>query len=59
MKFFRQNSGELVKIFAMQNLLIEAKLLIVRKLEKIRGLTKTFMKTSTGYRVQPQKDLLQ
>ena len=35
----------------MQNLLIDAKLLIVRKLESIQGLTKTFIKTSTGYRV--------
>ena len=34
----------------MQNLLIEAKLLIIRKLEKIRGIT-TLMKTSTGYKV--------
>ena len=50
-KFLRKNSGEFVKIFAMQNLLIDAKLLIVRKLESIQGLTKTFIKTSTGYRV--------
>ena len=50
-KFLRKNSGEFVKIFAMQNLLIDAKLLIVRKLESIQGLTKTFIKTPTGYRV--------
>jgi len=49
--FLRKNSSEFVKIFAMQNLLIDAKLLIVRKLESIQGLTKTFIKTSTGYRV--------
>ena len=49
--FLRKNSGEFVKIFAMQNLLIDAKLLIVRKLESIQGLTKTFVRTSTGYRV--------
>jgi hypothetical protein len=49
--FLRKNSSELVKIFAMQNLLIDAKLLIVRKLESIKGLAKTFVKTSTGYRV--------
>jgi len=49
--FLRKNSRELVKIFAMQNLLIDAKLLIVRKLESIRGLAKTFVRTSTGYRV--------
>jgi len=49
--FLRKNSSELVKIFAMQNLLIDAKLLIIRKLESIKGLTQTFVKTSTGYRV--------
>ena len=26
-------------------------MLIVRKLEQVKGLTKTFLKTSTGYRV--------
>ena len=49
--FLRKNSSELVKIFAMQNLLIDAKLLIIRKLQSIKGLTKTFVQTSTGYRV--------
>ena len=48
--FLRKNSGEFVKIFAMQNLLIEAKLIIIRQLEKVKGI-KTLMKTSTGYRV--------
>ena len=49
--FMRKNSSEFVKIFAMQNILIDAKLMIIRKLESIKGLTKTFVKTSTGYRV--------
>ena len=49
--FLRKNSSEVVKIFAMQNLLIDAKLLIIRKLEDIKGLAKTFVRTSTGYRV--------
>ena len=48
--FLRENSSEFVKIFAMQNLLIEAKLLIIRKLEKVKSI-KTLMKTSTGFRV--------
>ena len=48
--FLRDNSGEFVKIFAMQNLLIDAKLLIIRKLEKVKSI-KTLMKTSTGFRV--------
>ena len=48
--FLRKNSSEIVKIFAMQNLLIEAKLIIIRQLEKVKGI-KTLMRTSTGYRV--------
>ena len=48
--FFRKHSSDLVKIFALQNLLIDAKLLIVRKLEKVKDI-KTLMKTSTGFKV--------
>ena len=48
--FLRDNSSEIVKIFAMQNLLIEAKLIIIRQLEKVKSI-KTLMKTSTGFRV--------
>ena len=48
--FLRQNSGEFVKIFAMQNLLVDAKLIIIRKLEKVKSI-KTLMKTSTGFKV--------
>jgi hypothetical protein len=48
--FLRQNSSEFVKIFAMQNLLVDAKLIIIRKLEKVKSI-KTLMKTSTGFKV--------
>ena len=48
--FLRSNASEFVKIFTMQNLLIDAKLLIIRKLEKVKSI-KTLMRTSTGYRV--------
>jgi len=48
--FLRKNSSEIVKIFEMQNLLIDAKLIIIRKLEKVKSI-KTLMKTSTGFRV--------
>ena len=49
-EFLRKNSSEIVKVFALQNLLIDAKLLIIRKLEKVKSIT-TLMKTSTGFRV--------
>ena len=48
--FFRKHSSDLVKIFALQNFLIDAKLLIVRKLEQVKSI-KTLMKTSTGFKV--------
>ena len=48
--FLRKNSSEFVKIFAMQNLLIDAKLLILRQLQKVKGI-ETLMKTSTGFKV--------
>ena len=49
-EFFRDHSSDLVKIFALQNLLIDAKLLILRKLEQVKSI-KTMMKTSTGFKV--------
>jgi len=48
--FLRKNSSQIVKIFAMQNLLIEAKLIIIRQLEKVKSI-KTLMRTSTGFKV--------
>ena len=48
--FFRDHSSDLVKIFALQNLLIDAKLLILRKLEQVKSI-KTLMKTSKGFKV--------
>ena len=55
MKFFRSNSSQLVKIFDMQNLLVEAKDMIIRKLEKSKGVMDTFVRTEKGYRVrQPE-----
>ena len=55
MKFFRSNSSQLVKIFDMQNLLVDAKELVIRKLEKAKGVMDTFVRTDKGYRVtQPE-----
>ena len=55
MKFFRSKSSQLVKIFDMQNLLVTAKDLIIRKLEKSKGVMDTFVRTDKGYRVtQPE-----
>ena len=48
--FFRKHSSDLVMIFALQNLLIDAKLIVLRKLEQVKSI-KTLMKTSTGFKV--------
>ena len=51
MKFFRSNSSQLVKIFDMQNHLVQAKDMIIRKLEKSKGVMDTFVRTKDGYKV--------
>ena len=50
MRFFRTNAIQLRLIFDLQNLLVDAKLMIVRKLESIRSIG-TFVRTDTGYRI--------
>jgi len=55
MKVFRSQSSKLVTIFDMQNLLVDAKDMIIRKLEKAKGVASTFVRTSKGYKVtQPE-----
>jgi hypothetical protein len=51
MKVFRSQASKLVTIFDMQNLLVDAKDMIIRKLEKAKGVASTFVRTSKGYRV--------
>lgn len=51
MNFYKSNKDELKKIFDLQNLLVDAKHMIVRKLEQVQGVTNTFMKTDSGYKV--------
>ena len=55
MKEFRSNSSQLVKVFDMQNLLVDAKEMVIRKLEKSKGLMDLFIRTENGYKVtQPE-----
>ena len=51
MKLFRSQASKLVTIFDMQNLLVDAKDMIIRKLEKAKGVASTFVRTSKGYKV--------
>ena len=50
MRFFRQNAAQLRAIFDLQNFLVDAKLMIVRKLETVKSIG-TFVKTENGFRI--------
>jgi len=50
MRFFRQNAAQLRSIFDLQNLLVDAKLMIIRKLETVKSIG-TFVKTDDGFRI--------
>ena len=50
MRFVRGSATELQKIFELMNLMVDCKLMIVRKLETIRSIG-TFIRTDDGYRI--------
>jgi hypothetical protein len=50
MRFFRAAAPTLKSIFDLMNLLVDAKLMIVRKLETIRSIG-TFVRTDDGFRI--------
>ena len=50
MRFFRNSSNDLTTMFDFMNLLVDAKLMIVRKLETIRSVG-TFIRTDDGFRI--------
>jgi len=50
MRFYRGNAQELKKVFDLMNLIVDAKLMVVRKLETIRDVG-TFIRTDDGYRI--------
>jgi len=51
MRFFRNNSAQLKLIFDLMNIINNAKLFIVRKLETIKSSVDSFIKTDTGFKV--------
>ena len=51
MRFYRNNATELKKIFDIQNGLVEAKSMVIKKLQQIRQVTGTFLKTDDGFKV--------
>ena len=50
MDFYISNKNELKKIFDLQNILIDAKLMIVRKLQQVKDIG-TFLRTDNGFKV--------
>ena len=51
LRFFQTNVRQLAQIFEMQNMLIACKILILRKLEQVNTMTKTFLQDDDGFRV--------
>ena len=49
--YITKNRVNFKHIFDMQNLLVDAKNMVIRKLEKARGAMDTFIRTDNGYRV--------
>ena len=51
MREFGKHTNNLVMVITFQNLLLDAKMQIVNKLNSVKGLTDTFIKTSNGFKV--------
>ena len=49
-RFYRSNAAQLKSIFDLMNMIVEAKLMIIRKLETIRSIG-TFVRTDDGFRI--------
>jgi len=49
MRFYRTNAAQLKNVFDLMNMIIEAKLMIIRKLETIRSIG-TFVRTDSGFK---------
>ena len=48
---FKKHTNNLTQVITFQNLLVDAKMQIVKKLNSVKGLTDTFIRTSNGYKV--------
>jgi hypothetical protein len=52
-RFLSSHKKDLRTVFDMQNHLVDAKNMIIRKLESAKGVMDTFIRTDDGYRVTP------
>lgn len=51
MRFYRTNAAQLKNIFDLMNCIVDAKTMIIRKLETIQSSVATFIKTESGFKV--------
>ena len=51
MRFFRGNAAQLKFIFDLMNLIVDAKILVVKKSESIKSSVDTFVRTDTGFKI--------
>ena len=51
MREIKKYTRNLIQIITFQNLLVDAKMQIVQKLNSVKGLTDTFIKTKNGFKV--------
>jgi hypothetical protein len=51
MRFYRNNALELEKIFQIQNDIVSAKNMIIKKLQQMKQVTGTFLRTDDGFKV--------
>ena len=47
----KKHTANLKEVITFQNLIVDAKMLIVKKLNSVKGLTDTFIKTKNGFKV--------
>lgn len=51
MRFYRSNAGQIKLIFDLHNMIVDAKIMIVRKLQQMRQVTGTFLRTDDGFKI--------
>ena len=51
MRLLRGSARQLIEVFNLMNLITEAKTIIIRKLQEMRQVTNTFVRTDNGFRI--------
>jgi hypothetical protein len=49
--FYRKNAAQLKLIFDLQNMLVDAKIMVVRKLREIKQVAGTFVQADDGFKI--------